>query len=72
MRLHDLVAMVGRMKLALALISLIGSVFVWWVKQDAEDKAKKAERKKEIKDAVFSGDVSRIHAVIDGLRRKAH
>lgn len=58
------------MKLALAIISLMGSIFVWWIKQDADKKALNAERKKEIKDAVYSGDVSRIHAIIDGLRGK--
>lgn len=63
-----MVTMVGRMKLALALVSLFGSLFVWWVKQDADKKALDAERKKEIKDAVYSGDISRIHRIIDGLR----
>jgi uncharacterized Tic20 family protein len=57
------------MKLALALVSLFGSLFVWWVKQDADKKALNAERKKEIKDAVYSGDVARIHAVIDRMRK---
>lgn len=57
-------------KVILALLSLASSVFVWLVKNDSEKKKKIAERKKEIKDAVYSGDVARIHAIIDGLRGK--
>jgi hypothetical protein len=57
------------MKLALALISLLGSIFVWWIKQDEEKKKRVSERKQEIKDAVYSGDVGRLHAVIDSLRK---
>lgn len=57
------------LKIVLALLSLASSVFVWWVKNDQDKKKRLAERKQEIKDAVYSGDVSRIHAVIDGLRK---
>jgi hypothetical protein len=56
-------------KLVLALLSLAGSVFIWWSKQDAEKKAENAQRKKDIHEAVFSGDVSRINAVIQRLRK---
>lgn len=57
------------MRLALALISLFGSVFLWWVKQDAASKEEKAQTKKDIHEAVMSGDVSRINAIIQRLRR---
>jgi hypothetical protein len=57
------------LKVILALLSLAGSVFVWWVKNDSEKKRRVSERKKEIEDAVYSGDVSRLHSIIDGLRR---
>lgn len=57
------------LKIVLALLSLASSVFVWWVKNDQDKKKRLAERKQEIKDAVYSGDVSRIHAIIDGLRK---
>ena len=56
-------------KVILALLSLASSVFVWWMKNDSEKKKRVAERKQEIKDAVTSGDVSRLHNIIDGLRR---
>jgi uncharacterized Tic20 family protein len=56
------------MKLLLALISLIGPIIAWMIKNDAESKQEKKERKQEIKDAIASGDISRIHAVIDRLR----
>lgn len=58
------------LKVILALLSLAGSVFVWWVKNDSDNKKKVAERKQEIKDAVYSGDVSRLHNIIDQLRGK--
>ena len=57
------------LKLILALLSLAGSVFVWWAKNDSEKKKKVAERKQEIKDAVYSGDIARLHSVIDKLRK---
>lgn len=57
------------MKLALALISLFGSIFIWWVKQDDAKKKEIKERKQEIKDAVFSCDVARINAVVMRLRK---
>jgi hypothetical protein len=57
------------LKVILALLSLAGSVFVWWAKNDTEKKKRVAERKQEIKDAVTSADVSRLHSIIDGLRR---
>lgn len=57
------------LKLLLGILSLVGSIFAWWMKNDAEKKKRVAERKQEIKDAVTSGDVSRLHSIIDGLRR---
>lgn len=57
------------MKLALALITLLGTVISWWIRASDESKKEKKERKQEIKDAVFSGDVSRINAVIMRLRK---
>ena len=56
------------LKVILTLLSLAGSVFVWWVKNDSDKKKRVAERKQEIKDAVYSGDVSRINALIQQLR----
>ena len=57
-------------KVILALLSLASSVFIWWIKNDTEKKKAVADRKEEIKDAVYSGDVARINAIVDGLRRK--
>lgn len=56
------------LKIILALLGLASSVFVWWVKNDSEKKKRVAERKQEIKDAVNSGDVSRINSIIQQLR----
>ena len=56
------------LKLILAIISLVTSIFVWWIKQDADKKKRVAERKQEIKDAVYSGDASRINSIIQQLR----
>jgi hypothetical protein len=56
-------------KLLLALLQLAGALLVWWIKADADKKKAQAERKQEIKDAVFSGDVSRINAVVQRLRK---
>ena len=58
------------LKIVLALLSLASSVFVWWIKNDTEKKKAVADRKQEIKDAVYSGDVARINAIVDQLRRK--
>lgn len=57
------------LKFLLALISLASTVLVWWIKANNDDKAEKSRRKEDIKDAVFSGDVSRINAVIQRLRK---
>lgn len=57
------------MKLTLALLSLAGSVFVWWVKQDSDRKKAYAERKQDIKDAVESNDIARLNAIICQLRK---
>lgn len=56
------------LKIILAMLGLMSSMFVWWVKNDSEKKKKVAERKKEIKDAVYSGDVSRLNSIIQQLR----
>jgi hypothetical protein len=56
------------LKVIFALISLAGSVFVWWVKQDVEKKRRLIVRKQEIKDAVYSGDIALLHSIIDKLR----
>ena len=57
------------LKLLFGIISLAAAIFGWWVKNDAEKKKRVAERKQEIKDAVYSGDIAGLHSVIDGLRR---
>ena len=41
----------------------------WFVKHNDRKLKEKDDRKKEIKDAVASGDVSRIHRIIDQLRK---
>jgi flagellar basal body-associated protein FliL len=56
------------LKLFLAMLSLATSIFVWWMKNDSEKKKKVSDERKEIKDAVNSGDVARINAVIQRLR----
>ena len=58
------------LKVLLAILGLASAVFAWWVKADSEKKKKIQDRKQEIKDAVESGDVSRIHRIIDRLRSK--
>ena len=57
------------MKLLLALIGLIGPIISWMIRNNDESKEAKKERKQEIKDAVFSGNVSSINAVINKLRK---
>lgn len=57
------------LKLFISILSLAGSVFIWWVKNDAEKKKRLAERKKEIHEAVYSGDVSRINSIVQQLRK---
>ena len=57
------------MKTLLALIGLIGPIIAWLIRNaDKQDEEKKAV-KKEIHDAVYSGDPSRISAVIMRLRK---
>lgn len=56
------------LKVVLALLSLATSIFVWFVKNDSEKKKKVADERKEIKEAVYSGDIARINAIINKLR----
>lgn len=54
--------------IGLILYLLVG-IFQWWTKRnDAKQKAKD-DLKKEIDDSIKSGDVSRINATIQQLRR---
>lgn len=54
--------------IGLILYLLVG-IFQWWTKRnDAKQKAKD-DLKKQIDDSVKSGDVSRINATIQQLRR---
>lgn len=55
------------MKLALAIISLLGAVFAWWIKADAE-----AKKKKEAEDAKIDAcsDADSVLLELDRLRRK--
>lgn len=57
------------MKLILALISLIGPVLSWLIQKNQKSEQERKDRKQEIKDAVFSGDVSRINAIVQRLRK---
>lgn len=57
------------MKLLLALIGLIGPVISWLIKNNEATTQAKKERKQEIKDAVFSGNVANINACIQRLRK---
>lgn len=51
------------------LVSLAAAIFAWYIKR-TDDKGKKdASDKQEIKDVVNSGDDSRLHSLIDRLRR---
>ena len=51
------------------LVALALGIWAWWAKNnDAKKKADEA-RRKEIHDAVHSGDVSRIHAIVDRMRK---
>ena len=59
------------MRLALAILQLLATVLTWWIKNNSSEKEKHDATKKEIHEAIASGDVGRVHAVIDRLRRKA-
>jgi uncharacterized protein HemX len=56
---------------AIAGIAALGlAIFAWWAKQNDSKTKERESRKQEIKDAVKSGDISRIHSIIDRLRGK--
>jgi hypothetical protein len=57
------------MKLALALLGLFMTVLSWWMKNDSAKKEEKDATKKEIHEAIASGDVGRINAIVQRLRR---
>jgi hypothetical protein len=57
------------MKFALAILQLIATVFTWWIKNNSSEKEKHDATKKEIHEAIASGDVARVHRIIDKLRK---
>lgn len=52
-------------------LTLFISVLSWFFKHNDRRQKEKDNARKEISEAIASGDVSRIHAVIDQLRRQA-
>lgn len=52
-------------------LALVLSIMVlkWWFAKNDKREKEKADAKKEISDAVASGDVARIHRIIDRMRR---
>lgn len=57
------------LELILAALGLAATIFTWWVSNDAAKKAKNDSEKKEINDAVESGNIGWIHSIIDRMRK---
>lgn len=64
------------MTTSFTLISVIGlglylfiMIFKWWIEKSDNKQKRKDIEKQEIKDIIRSGDNSRIHGLIDRLRR---
>lgn len=53
----------------LGIIQLTIAVWVAWAKADGEKKEKVKELKKEADDAVESGDIPRLHRIIERIGR---
>ncbi len=56
-------------KMILGIIQLTLAVWVAWAKADGEKKENVKELKKEADDAVESGDIPRLHRIIERIGR---
>lgn len=57
------------LQLLVGIIALALLWTTWWFKRQDAIKKERSDAKKAISDAIASGDISRIHAIIDGLRK---
>lgn len=57
------------LQIVLAVLGLAGTIFTLWLKRNDQITKEREDAKKEISDAIASGDISRINGIINKLRR---